>query len=432
MKTIRVRLRLTPEQERHFHQQANAHRAVWNWCCRESDKHYQETGETLRAQGGDSLANRFVAWKKQPENGWITETANATAAREAIRDFDKSRNLFFSNLKAGRGAGMPKQKPFWLLPRGFAYTQGWSYTNGRLKLGRKIGSVKVLSPPAELEEHAKAGALGAIVRITQKRCAHRKGKTSTMWWYASFVVKEESKPLTLSDNPKVIGVDIGHGASNYIITNDGLSVDALRLFDKNHKRIAKLQRRLAKKQKGSNRRKELVRRIARLWYRIHNQRDTFAHTVSNMLLERADIICMESHSLAKQAVDRGKAVHEAAHGVLRKQLEYKAQQGKIVVFIDPYYPSTKTCSKCGKVRESIPLQCRSWTCEDCGASHCRDTNAATNIAVEGVRTLVKHLKGGKNLSVFGLKNASKDQLKSLLAWGISYLETHSTQSYAAA
>ena len=174
------------------------------------------------------------------------------------------------------------------------------------------------------------------------------------------------------------------------ITADGEVFQNKHFFKKKEKQIKKLQRQLSKKVKGSNNRKKAQVRIAKLFERITNKKDAYIHYVTNELLTYFDTIFMEDLNVQGMLRNHhlAKAIQEVGFYKFKETLVNKAlMNGKQVVFIDRFYPSSKTCSVCGYKKRDLRLSDREWICPNCGMKHDRDINAAMNIFFEGQRML---------------------------------------------
>ena len=161
-------------------------------------------------------------------------------------------------------------------------------------------------------------------------------------------------------------------------------------FKKEEKQIKKLQRQLSKKVKGSNNSKKSQVRIAKLFERITNKKDAYIHYVANELLSYFDTIFMEDLNVQGMLRNHhlAKAIQEVGFYKFKETLISKALvNGKQVVFVDRFYPSSKTCSVCGYKKRDLRLSDREWVCPICGTKHDRDINAAVNILFEGKRML---------------------------------------------
>jgi putative transposase len=171
-----------------------------------------------------------------------------------------------------------------------------------------------------------------------------------------------------------------------VITSDGHTSGNPKFFAKDEKKLARAQRQLAKKKKGSKNRAKAKHKVAKIHAKIADRRRDYQHKLSTRMIRENQTICVESlqvknmvknHSLAK-------AISDVGWGEFVRQLEYKAAwYGRTLVKIDKFYPSSKRCFDCGHVLDSLSLDVRQWTCPECGVHHDRDLNAARNILAAG-------------------------------------------------
>lgn len=186
--------------------------------------------------------------------------------------------------------------------------------------------------------------------------------------------------LQLPKTGKEVGIDLG--ISRLATLSDGERIANPRHTVKRAARLAFLQRRLAKKSKGSNRRKRAVLQVAKCHEKIANTRKDTLNKLTTRLVREFDVICIEDLNVRGMVKHPTLAQHIscASFGMFRQMLEYKCLwYGKELRLADRFFPSTKRCNGCGFTAAKLPLDVREWTCPECGEVHDRDLNAARNI-----------------------------------------------------
>lgn len=162
-----------------------------------------------------------------------------------------------------------------------------------------------------------------------------------------------------------------------------------RYYRKAEKKLAKEQRKLSLMQKGSNNRNKQRIKVAKIHEKIANQRKDFLHKQSRQIVNAYDCVCIEDLNMKEmsQTLYFGKSVHDNGWGMFVTLLKYKLEeQGKRLIKIDKFFPSSQTCSNCGCINPvTKDLSVREWICPECGTHHDRDVNAAINIKNEGMR-----------------------------------------------
>jgi len=206
-------------------------------------------------------------------------------------------------------------------------------------------------------------------------------------WFASVLVEVESGyNLKQAEENTSIGVDLG--IKTLITTSEGKSIGKSDKLSKQLKKLAKLQQKIAKQKKGSNRRAKTKLKIQRLFYYVSCQRQTLLHSVSDYLTSQYRTVCMEDLDV-KGMLEKGnknlsRMIADVGMYEFRRQVEYKSfLRGGDVKFIDRYFPSSKMCSCCGNIKEDLKLSDRAYKC-DCGLEIDRDLNAAINILNQGL------------------------------------------------
>jgi putative transposase len=202
-------------------------------------------------------------------------------------------------------------------------------------------------------------------------------------YFVSFLVEEEIAPLPVVNT--MVGLDLG--LTSMVVLSTGESVGNPRYFAKGEKKLAKAQRRFAKKKQGSKNRAKARRSVAHLHARIADRRRDYQHQLSTRIIRENQVICVESLSVKNMVRNHAlaKSISDVGWGEFVRQLDYKARwYGRTLVKIDRWYPSSKTCGNCQHVLETLALDERFWTCPACGTLQDRDVNAAKNILAEGL------------------------------------------------
>lgn len=191
--------------------------------------------------------------------------------------------------------------------------------------------------------------------------------------------------LPCADN--VIGLDYSSRA--LYIDNFGMPADYPKYYRKMEAKLKREQRKLSKRMKECKNRNKQRQKVAKLHEKVANQRKDFLHKQSRQIANAYDAVVIEDLNMRgmAQGLKLAKSTNDNGFGMLRTFLEYKLrEQGKTLVVIDKWYPSSKTCHVCGEINNELTLADRVWTCS-CGAAHDRDMNAAINIRNEGCHIL---------------------------------------------
>jgi putative transposase len=215
-------------------------------------------------------------------------------------------------------------------------------------------------------------------------------KTTTNKYFASVLVdnnKELPKKKPIKENT-AIGIDLN--LKETAVCSDGVRFENPKYLKHSIGRLKVLQRRLSKKKKGSNRYKRYHRTIALRHEKISNQRKDFLHKLSNQLVNNHDTLVFETLKVQNMMANHklAGAISDAGWNMLIGFCKYKAEwNGKNVIQIGTFEPSTKLCSHCGYMNHSLTLADREWICPKCGTKHDRDKNSAINIKSFGLNKI---------------------------------------------
>ncbi|MEV5412632.1 RNA-guided endonuclease TnpB family protein [Thermopolyspora sp. NPDC052614] len=315
------------------------------------------------------LSKRVITQaKRTPERSWLGEVS-AVVLQQALADLNTAYRNFFASL-TGKRKG-PKVAPPRFRSRKdnrqairFAKNARFQVTvGGKLRLP-KIGDV----PVRWSRDLPSAPSSVTVVKDAAGR------------YFASFVVEAGQEPLP--ETASEVGIDLG--LSHFAVMSDGRKIDNPRFLRRAERRLKKAQKDLSRKAKGSNNRKKAVVKVARAHARVADARRDFTHKLSTAIIRENQAVMVEDLSVKGLARTRlAKSVHDAGWARFTAMLAYKAaRHGRILVKVGRWFPSSKLCSACGAVAESMPLNVREWTCP-CGQVHDRDVNAARNILAAG-------------------------------------------------
>lgn len=209
-------------------------------------------------------------------------------------------------------------------------------------------------------------------------------------YYVSILTEYEVNiPERTLDDRNALGLD--YSSPHFYVDSQGVEADMPHFFRYAEQRIAKEQRKLSKMMKGSSNYQKQKQRVALAYEKVRNQRKDWQHKKSRELADKWDIVCVEdiNYKDMSGSLHLGKSTQDNSFGQFRTFLAYKlAEQGKILITIDKWFPSSKLCRHCGYINNGLGLSDRVWVCPLCGKTILRDENAAINIRNAGVAQIV--------------------------------------------
>ena len=314
------------------------------------------------------------------ENSKEAYSSGIEALAKGLSNWVKSRK----GARKGRRVGFPRFKAKDKAVPKFTYRAGsFGLVQGdpkALKLPR-IGRVHCMENVAERVGDAR------VLRMTVSRRAGR--------WFAALTVERDDKPVTKPPRGGAVGVDLG--VKTLATLSDGTVIENPRRLASSERRLKMAQKALSRKVKGSRRRAKARAKVARIHAHVANQRQDAIHKATTMIAQTYLHISVEDLNVVGMVKNHrlAKAVSDASFGEFRRQLEYKtARTGATLHVIDRWYPSSKTCSKCGRVKAKLSLAERVYRCDGCGLVMDRDLNAAVNILVAGSAPETQNAHGG--------------------------------------
>ena len=350
----------TPEQAEQLARTFGCVRYVYNRALAERSRAW--TQEQRRVTQADT-SRMLTQWKRDPETVWLTEPSKGPL-QAALRHLQDAFNRFWT-----KQTGYPKFKKKGKTRDSATYFRNcFTYRNGQIKLAKQSEPLNI-----RWSRPLPEGADPSSVTVSRDSAGR---------YHISILVDDTITPHPPTET--TVGIDAG--ITTLYTLSTGEKITNPRHEKKDREKLARAQRQLSKKEKGSKNRGKARRKVARIHARIADRRRDHLHKLSTRLVRENQVIAIEDLSVRNMVKNHSlaRSISDASWSSFRTMLEYKAEwYGRDVVAIDRFYPSSKTCSECGRIVESLPLNIRDWEC-GCGAVHDRDVNAARNILAVGL------------------------------------------------
>ena len=354
-----------PMLEKHF----GCTRFVFNYFLKEKQEHYLNNKKTLNY---NNCASALTVLKQSEEFKWLTEV-NSQSLQAALKNLETAYGNFFNKKAKFPRFKSKKCKNSFNIPQ----------------------SVYLTDNCVQIPKFTKSNKLKFIKhrQVKGKICSATISKSRSGKYYIS-ILTEQDNTENKSKSGKCVGIDLG--LKDFVITSDSSKFSNFKFKKQYQKRLSKLQKHFSKKQKDSNRKEKLRIKIAKLHEKITNSREDMQHKLSTSLINKYDVICLESLAVKNMMSNHKLAdsISDASWFSFISKLKYKAAwRNKIIIQIGQFYPSSKTCNDCGYINHNLKLFDRSWVCPKCRKVHDRDINAAKNILNRGL-TILKQSSSG--------------------------------------
>ncbi|MFL9820401.1 RNA-guided endonuclease InsQ/TnpB family protein [Tolypothrix campylonemoides VB511288_2] len=360
MKSLKFKL-YEHKRNRHLKRTINASGAIYNHCIALHHRYYKMWGKHLNC----AKLQSHIAKLRKRNPFW--QLVGSQAAQDICQRIEKAYQLFFKyNKKGVRPPGFKKIKKY----RSFTLKQaGYKFLGAnRIKIGNRVYQ---FWKSREIE--------GTVKTLTIKR-------TPLGELFMVIVVDNTNSPQIKFETGKIAGFDFG--LKTFLTCSDGTKIESPQFLKQSFNAIKKASRQHSKKLKGSSNRERARKNLVRKYEGVTNARCHWFWKLAHDLTNKFDVLCFETLNLKGMQRLWGRKISDLAFGEFLQILEWVATiKGKQVVFIDRWYPSTKTCSHCGYVLENLDLSVRQWRCRSCQSLNGRDENAAKNICTVGASTV---------------------------------------------
>ena len=360
MKTYKFKL-YKAKKNKHIHRQINASGSIYNHCIALHKRYYKMFGKHLNMY---KLMKHIAKLRKRIKY-W--QQVGSQAVQDICQRIDKAYKLFFKQQQKGtKPPGFKKvrkYKSFTLKQAGYKFLPG-----NKIRIGNRIYK---FSKSREIQ--------GKIKTLTVKRNKLGELFISAVTDYVGEVIGVVTG--------KIAGFD--YGLRTFLTVSDGRAIKSPLFFNQTRRRLKEASRKLSRKKKGSNNWDQAKDNLNRVYEDISNRRRDWFWKLAHKLTNEYDVLIFEDLNLDGMKRLWGRKVSDLSFATFLEILQTVAAiKGKVVHFVDRFYPSSKTCFYCGYVNKGLNLKDRTWDCPSCDTKGIlRDWNAAANLCREGASSL---------------------------------------------
>ena len=389
LKGIKIRLYLNKTQEKQINSLLGSYRFVYNQCL----AHKKNLYEIEKKNTSLSDLGHYFHQDLRTEFPWLKEH-NTKVLKQSILNLEIAYKNFFKLHK-----GFPKFKSRHdeqniRFPQEAISSKTFNEEYSKLNLTTTIKGLKFECSDRDKQYLYKNKQGIKSVTITKTKS----GKYFATVLIDGDLLRNVSKPIN-----NIIGIDLG--IKTLLSFSNGETIDNPKWIRTNQKQLKKLHKQLSKKVKGSNNRNKARLKLAIKHEKIKNQKQDYLHNITTKIINENQVIVLEDLNVKGMMKNHklARSIQELGLFELRRQLEYKANwYGRKLIFVSRWFPSSKTCCKCGWKNNNLTLSDREFVCQECGNVIDRDLNASINIENEGIRIYNKQI--GQRLSEFTLED----------------------------
>lgn len=376
LRAIKIRLYPNKEQELKLNKVLGCYRFVYNQMLARKQQEYKENNKSL---GLTDLSKYFHGELLKDENYAWLKKQNTKVMKQSIRQMLSAYEKFFKQHNGFPKFKSKKDKQSALFPLE-AISKNNKFETRKITLTQPLKDIRFRCSDLYFNRLKQYNDMIRSATLS---------KTKSGNFFLSILIELPNEDVVkYHQTNEHVGIDLG--VKDFVITSDGEVFENKHFYKSQERKIAKLQRQISKKQKGSNNRNKVRIKLAKAFEKLSNQKEQYIHSMVNDLLTYYDIVFMEDLNVQGMLKNHklAKAIQEIGFYRFKSILTYKAfNNGKQVVLVDRFYPSSKTCHICGYINKGLKLSDRDWICPECGERNDRDLNAAMNILLEGERII---------------------------------------------